>query len=47
MHSVRDGLVRDVNNYEHQEQANAPGQKVQTAGGNMANTDSAVGSSWA
>ena len=29
------------------EQANAHGQKVQTAGGNMASTDSAVGSSWA
>ena len=29
------------------EQANAHGQKVQTAGSNMANTDSAVGSSWA
>ena len=30
--------------YEH---ANAHGQKVQTAGSNMATTDSAVGSSWA
>ena len=29
------------------EQANAHGQKVQTAGNNMASTDSAVGSSWA
>ena len=29
------------------EQANAHGSKVQTAGSNMANTDSAVGSSWA
>ena len=29
------------------EQANAHGQKVQTAGSNMASTDSAVGSSWA
>ena len=29
------------------EQARAHGQKVQTAGGNMAGTDSAVGSSWA
>ena len=29
------------------EQANAHGSKVQTAGGNMADTDSAVGSSWA
>src|SRR6516164_976321 len=28
------------------EQANAHGQKVQTAGSNMASTDSAVGSSW-
>jgi len=29
------------------EQANAHGQKVQTAGNNMFNTDSSVGSSWA
>jgi hypothetical protein len=29
------------------EQANARGQKVQTAGSNMAGTDSTVGSSWA
>ena len=29
------------------EQANAHGQKVQTAGSNMAGTDSPVGSSWA
>jgi uncharacterized protein YukE len=29
------------------EQANAHGAKVQTAGSNMADTDSAVGSSWA
>ena len=29
------------------EQANAHGQKVQTAGSNMASTDGAVGSSWA
>src|ERR1700739_1068687 len=29
------------------QQANAHGQKVQTAGSNMASTDSAVGSSWA
>jgi uncharacterized protein YukE len=29
------------------EQANSHGQKVQTAGSNMASTDSAVGSSWA
>jgi hypothetical protein len=29
------------------EQANAHGQKVQTAGSNMSSTDSAVGSSWA
>ena len=29
------------------EQANAHGQKVQTAGSNMNSTDSAVGSSWA
>jgi hypothetical protein len=29
------------------ERARAPGQKVQTAGGNMAGTDWAVGSSWA
>ena len=29
------------------EQANAHGCKVQTAGSNMASTDSAVGSSWA
>jgi uncharacterized protein YukE len=29
------------------EQANVHGQKVQTAGSNMASTDSAVGSSWA
>jgi uncharacterized protein YukE len=29
------------------EQANLHGQKVQTAGSNMASTDSAVGSSWA
>ncbi len=29
------------------EQANAHGQKVQTAGDSMAGTDSAVGSSWA
>jgi uncharacterized protein YukE len=29
------------------EQANAHGAKVQTAGANMADTDSAVGSSWA
>jgi hypothetical protein len=29
------------------EQANAHGQKVQTAGSNVASTDSAVGSSWA
>ncbi|OBJ84749.1 type VII secretion protein EsxI [Mycobacterium gordonae] len=29
------------------EQANAHGQKVQSAGSNMAQTDSAVGSSWA
>lgn len=29
------------------EQANAHGQKVQTAGSNMASTDSAAGSSWA
>ncbi|MCV6987457.1 type VII secretion protein EsxI [Mycobacterium shinjukuense] len=29
------------------EQANAHGQKIQTAGSNMAQTDSAVGSSWA
>ncbi len=28
------------------QQANAHGQKVQTAGSNMASTDSAVGSSW-
>jgi ESAT-6 family protein len=28
-------------------QANAHGSKVQTAGSNMASTDSAVGSSWA
>lgn len=28
-------------------QANAHGQKVQTAGNNMANTDASVGSSWA
>jgi uncharacterized protein YukE len=29
------------------QQANAHGQKVQTAGSNMASTDSAVSSSWA
>jgi uncharacterized protein YukE len=29
------------------EQANAHGSRVQTAGSNMASTDSAVGSSWA
>jgi uncharacterized protein YukE len=29
------------------EQANQHGQKVQSAGSNMASTDSAVGSSWA
>jgi uncharacterized protein YukE len=29
------------------QQANAHGSKVQTAGNNMASTDSAVGSSWA
>jgi hypothetical protein len=29
------------------EQSNAHGSKVQTAGANMASTDSAVGSSWA
>ena len=29
------------------EQVNAHGHKVQTAGSNMASTDSAVGSSWA
>jgi uncharacterized protein YukE len=29
------------------EQANTHGSKVQTAGSNMADTDSAVGSSWA
>jgi uncharacterized protein YukE len=29
------------------EQANAHGAKVQTSGSNMADTDSAVGSSWA
>jgi hypothetical protein len=29
------------------EQANLHGQKVQTAGSNMASTDCAVGSSWA
>jgi uncharacterized protein YukE len=29
------------------EQANAHGQKVQSAGNNMSTTDSAVGSSWA
>ncbi|KLO40692.1 type VII secretion protein EsxI [Mycobacterium nebraskense] len=29
------------------EQANALGQKVQTAGSNMASTDNAVGSGWA
>jgi hypothetical protein len=29
------------------EQANAHAQKVQTAGSNMASTDSAVASSWA
>jgi hypothetical protein len=29
------------------EQANAHGSKVQTAGSNMFDTDSAVGSSWA
>jgi uncharacterized protein YukE len=29
------------------EPANAHGSKVQTAGGNMASTDAAVGSSWA
>ena len=29
------------------EQANAQGTKVQTAGSNMASTDTAVGSSWA
>ncbi len=29
------------------EQANAHGQQVQTAGSNMAGTDSAVGSNWA
>lgn len=29
------------------EQANAHGTKVQTAGSNMADTDNAVGSSWA
>ena len=29
------------------EQANAHGSQVQTAGPNMASTDSAVGSSWA
>ncbi|RFZ01826.1 putative ESAT-6-like protein 6 [Mycobacterium marinum] len=29
------------------EQANSHGQKVQAAGNNMAQTDSAVGSSWA
>jgi len=29
------------------EQANAHGQNVQSAGSNMASTDSAVGSSWA
>ena len=29
------------------DQANAHGSKVQTAGNNMASTDSAVGSSWA
>ena len=29
------------------EQANAHGSKVQTAGSNMGDTDSAVGSSWA
>jgi hypothetical protein len=29
------------------EQANAHGAKVQTAGSNMASTDSAVASSWA
>jgi hypothetical protein len=29
------------------QQANSHGQQVQTAGSNMASTDSAVGSSWA
>ncbi|CML06540.1 WXG100 family type VII secretion target [Mycobacterium tuberculosis] len=29
------------------QQANAHGQKIQAAGSNMAQTDSAVGSSWA
>ncbi|PQM50222.1 type VII secretion protein EsxI [Mycolicibacter virginiensis] len=29
------------------EQANSHGQKVQSAGNNMANTDASVGSSWA
>ena len=29
------------------EQANTHGQKVQTAGNNMANTDASIGSSWA
>ncbi|MCV7031363.1 type VII secretion protein EsxI [Mycobacterium sherrisii] len=40
-------IVRDVLAAGIYEQANQHGQKVQTAGSNMASTDSAVGSSWA
>ncbi len=29
------------------QQANSHGQKVQSAGNNMANTDASIGSSWA
>ncbi len=49
-HAMRDMAGRfevHAQTVEDDEQANAHGQKVQAAGNNMAQTDSAVGSSWA
>ncbi len=48
-HAPRQGFITQLGrNFQViYEQANAHGQKVQAAGNNMAQTDSAVGSSWA
>ncbi len=46
-HAMRDMAGRFEVHAQTDEQANAHGQKVQAAGNNMAQTDSAVGSSWA
>lgn len=46
--ACQDFITRLGRNFQvSYEQANAHGQKVQTAGPNMAGTDTAVGSSWA